>query len=391
LIRLTCYSSGAWPCGIANYHRHLVEGLASRFDCETVNLPTDSVRRSNLPALLRRRRHYASLASRSDRSNMVLLQFITFWNGTREGENMLPAFLNRLRSPLYLVLHEWPDLPYPEIHSGHFLVRAAKHLALRAYRRYEFQKSHYDRWLMEHLFARARHILVHSEGLRDRLTDAGMDPGRITLAIHPPFPTPEPKWTDSEIDARLGTSGRRLLLLFGFPHPRKNYALALDALCLLPSDVVVVLAGSISGEFRRLHAEQLQEHARSLGVGDRFILTGELEEGEFSSLFRRAILGVAPFQYATGSGSIGYFAAAGLPVVASDLPSVAMLANEGAGLRLFPPGDSVALANEISSLLEDHRERTVLRDRSLRFARTHSFGRLADEIASQIESMVADI
>jgi glycosyltransferase involved in cell wall biosynthesis len=384
-MRLTCYSSGAWPCGIANYHRHLAAELALHMECETAFLPSVAVRRSDIPGLLRRRHEYAALAARADGSDAALVEFITFWNGTRAGEDMLPVFLKRLRAPLYLILHEWPEIPLTEAHSGRLITRTLKKFGVKAYRKFAFNGSPYECWLADALFGRARRIWVHSEELQSRLIASGVSPERVTLSIHPTFPAPEPTWSNDEVDERFKTAGRRVLLLFGFPHPRKNYELALEALAQLPSDVIAVLAGSTSGEFRQRQAEQLHLKAHQLGVGDRFILTGELGEGEIASLFHRSILGIAPFRYATGSGSISYFAAAGLPVVASDLPSLRMLVDDGAGILLFPEGDATALASVVSSLLDDPAARGNLRTKNLQFAARHSFEHLALDFAHHLQ------
>ncbi|MBX6311514.1 MAG: glycosyltransferase family 4 protein [Isosphaeraceae bacterium] len=350
-------------------------------DCDTITLPAAGVTRNRLGALWRYRRYYAGLAAKADDYDVALLEFHTdFWNGTRPGESTLPVFLRRLRRPAVMILHEWPELPEPEAYSGIWPVRVAKGAACAMIRAHDLRGGDYALWLQGRMFRRMAHIVVHDQELRDRLITAGMAAGRVTLRMHPVFPLPEACWSRTEVDERFGIKGRRVLLLFGFPDPRKGYDLAVRALASLPADTVIVLAGSARSEHDGRQVERLRQLAGECGVTDRFLITGYLEGPQLAAVLHRATLALAPFRSVTGSGSISHFLAAGLPVVASGLPSIAALATAGAGIRLFPAGDIQKLSEAVASLLGDPAARDDLRRRNEGFIECNTFEALASLI-----------
>ena len=318
------FSSGAWPCGIANYHRHLAEQLSAQLSLETLLLPTERVSRSRPLTLWRYRRCYRRLAALADRADAVLLQLVSFWNGTRAGEHMLPAFWARLRRPVVTVLHEWPQPPEPEHYAGPAPVCWAKRLTTRAAGLFDYGAGGYDGWLASSFLGGTAHFIVHSKELRDRLADSGVDRTRLSWTPCPAFPLPAPRATGAETAARW-TRGRRPIVLFGFPHPRKRYDVALQALARMGDEFVLVQVGSAEGAFRGACLQQLRRLAADLGVADRFVPTGEVDTQTMADLFHAAEIAWAPAEYATGSSSLGYLASAGLPIVATqpDSPQAA--------------------------------------------------------------------
>ena len=88
--------------------------------------------------------------------------------------------------------------------------------------------------------------------------------------------------TPEEARARLGVEGRRVVTLLGFIYGRKGHKPTVEAIPMLPEDVVVVFAGGpvagkdkVIGIVRRRHAE--------LGLGDRLRITGYLAEEEMEA------------------------------------------------------------------------------------------------------------
>lgn len=379
-MRLICYSSGAWPCGIANYHRQLVPFLEQSFSVATRTLPTTPVLRDRPWALARQRRLYADLAEQSSAYDVALLQFITFWNGNRPGENALPIFVSHLRRPTVVVLHEWPPAQEREPDQGRWARRFARQALLRTFAGPQADPA----WLNAQFFSQMSHFVVHSGELRDRLLESGVREERITLVVHPPYElgTVEGTPLDPALAQRL--DGRRVVLLFGFPHPRKSYELAVTALRDLPNDILLVIAGSTEGTFRSTYINSLVELARATDVSDRLLITGEVSDRALSELFARTDVALAPFSYATGSGSIGYFIGAGLPIVASDIPSNVSVREAGAGIRLFHQGDAADLASTVADLLGKPEAGVRLREQNRQFARTHSFHSLSNLIRDRI-------
>src|SRR5262245_989330 len=350
-MRLICYSSGAWPCGIANYHRRLEPILRDAFAVTTHHLPTIPVLRDRPVALARQRRRYMVLANESSAYDAALLQFITFWNGNRLGENMLPSFVDHLAAPLVVVLHEWPLPQEAEPDDGSWPKRIVRSTALQ----FAQGPRDYDGWLRTRFFPRVAHFIVHASELSTRLLEVGVSEDRVTRVVAPVYELASEPEPGNPIAPDLWNTleSKRVLLLFGFPHPRKNYELALAALTRLPEDVVLVMAGSTEGRFRSDYANSLSTFARKLGVAHRFHTTGEIGTRALADLFERTTVAVAPFSYATGSASLGYFLAARLPIVASDIASNVVVCQAGAGIQLFRQGDPDALAHAIATILNN--------------------------------------
>lgn len=142
--------------------------------------------------------------------------------------------------------------------------------------------------------------------------------------------------------------GRRMLFV-GRLEPRKGFQVALDAFAELASRyddlrLVVVGDGPQRARVRRL--------PRALRT--RVDMVGRASHDELPTFHAAADLFIAP---ATGRESFGIVLveamAAGLPVVASDLPGYReVVRHEREGL-LVPPADPVALAEAGARLLED--------------------------------------
>ena len=386
-LRLIAYSSGAWPCGIADYHSKLSRGLSAHLSCDTERLPTGTVYRDQPLALLARRRQYVKMASKSRGYDAALINLVTQWNGSRAGEHMLPAFMNHLRGPLFLIVHEWPPLPEQEPLTGS-LPRRAIVAAARAASRLERRGLPFEQWLQQKLFGRAAHMLVHAEALRDKLLSAGVPAERVTFRIHPVPELAEPGDTAFADSLTQRFPNRRFIVLFGFPHPRKSLELAVQALPQLPPDVMLLFVGGIDGDFRRQYVQSLMETAECLWVRDRVAFVGEVPEPSLAATLSLAAFALAPFSYATGSGSFSYLMAAGVPIVATDLPEHQALVRDGAGITLFERGNGGALLRAVNELLGDRDKRQALAAQNRAFANRHTYAGLAALIHERVNEMV---
>lgn len=381
--RIIAYSSGRWPCGIADYHRRLTPHLAA--DVETVTFPTERVLRDRPLALLAQRRAYRRLARRSDGFDAAIIECASGWNANRPGEFLLPVFVNRLRRPLLLVLHEWPDPVASGAQGGGAVPRRLRVLAERIVRTRDFRGLSPDQWIRTRFFERADHIVVHAEHLRRDLLSMGVAEDRVTYSVLPAYPLASAAAPASDMAA----PGARIVLLFGFPHPRKNYELAVQALPHLPDDVVMIVLGSTSGSFREAYANELRRLAESLRVSNRLIFTGEVDEARVAALFGQSTVALSPSSYITGSASLAYLIAAGVPIVASDLSQVRTLHAEGAGIELFATGDVASCVAQLRAVLDNESLRHALKAKHAAFAQSHTFAGLGRLVTSQLQTIVA--
>ena len=284
-----------------------------------------------------------------------------------------------------MVLHEWPEPPREESHLGHWPLRMAKALGCATLHLAAGRGANFEDYFRDRIFKQLGLVVVHSVEFRERLLAIGLRPDQVLFRMHPTFPAVRPSMDCARVDERFGLDGRRVMLIFGFPDPRKGFESALNTLTSLPEDVTLVWAGGCRGPSDRNAIDSLETSASRLGVGERFVVAGYLEGPDLAALMMRTTIALAPFRDVTGSGSIGRFLSSGLPIVASDLCSIRELAKAGAGIELVTPEDFDGLVVGIQSLLDDAPRRAELSRRSLDFASWHSFDALAAELVAALE------
>ena len=159
--------------------------------------------------------------------------------------------------------------------------------------------------------------------------------------------------------------------------PQKDHATLLRAVTASPN-IHLLLVGD--GPLR----SQLEEMARSLGIAQRVSFLGW--RSDVASLLRASDI----YVHSTHSDGFGIAAceamAAGLPVLASDVPGLAEVV-AGAGV-LFPPRDHQALANHLNALVQSPEIRHEMSRASLQRARQFSIEMTVDSCIRLYESML---
>jgi glycosyltransferase involved in cell wall biosynthesis len=181
-----------------------------------------------------------------------------------------------------------------------------------------------------------------------------------------------PEWQiiPGGVDATFGTDAaarRRIsgadvpgkyFLQVGARRPHKNVAVLVGALTHLPEDYHLVLVGTIDDRF----SDPVPQLARSLGVADRIRHLPSVSEPDLHSLYAGATTLAFP-SFIEGLGlPLLEAMAAGVPVVASDIPVFREIAGDAA--VLVPPEDPRAWAAAIMRLAEPrHREALIVAGR----------------------------
>ena len=167
------------------------------------------------------------------------------------------------------------------------------------------------------------------------------------------------------------------IIFVGRFDPQKDHATILRA---LPSVLNAHLLLVGDGPLR----PQLQEMAHSLGIADRITFLGR--RNDIPGLLKASHL----YVHSTTSDGFGIAAceamAAGLPVLASDVPGLAQLVL-GAGI-LFPVGDDKALARHLTTLIESPELRSEMSQASVRRARQFSIEHTVDGCIRMYESVL---
>lgn len=206
-----------------------------------------------------------------------------------------------------------------------------------------------DAWSLRWLGRVADRIVVHSQVEVERLR--GIVPLDRVRVIPHFVERRQPQLGPAEARARLGLADRRIVTLLGFVYGRKGHRYAVDAVPLLPKDVVMVYAGGpVAG--RSFVHDLATGKARQLGLGDRFRITGYLPEEELDTWIAATHLAILPFTDLSASGSLSLWIAAGKPMLVTDLPGFREYARRVPGaLNLFGPPEAGPLAAAINELL----------------------------------------
>ena len=135
---------------------------------------------------------------------------------------------------------------------------------------------------------------------------------------------------------------------------RKGVGLAIDAMRRLPGHHLRLVGDGA-------HLAWARAHAQALGIADRVQFTGRLPHAAVAAELAKARVGVCPLPGDVDQVSARFTSplkllemmAAGLPVVATDLPPVRAICTDGRDALLVSADDADALAAGIRQLLED--------------------------------------
>ena len=172
----------------------------------------------------------------------------------------------------------------------------------------------------------------------------------------------------------------RSVLFLGRHEERKGLDVLLEAMAELPSDVSILIGGT-GPDSPRLRDRY--------GGDPRVVWLGQVSEATKLELLHRSSVLCAPSRHGESFGVVLLEAmAAGLPVVASDLPGYRELSNDGTAARLVPPGDPAALARELIRVLSDDHLADSLRTAGLHQARRFSLDALAERYVEIYEGLL---
>lgn len=160
-------------------------------------------------------------------------------------------------------------------------------------------------------------------------------------------------------------------------YPPKDHAAVLRALTAVPNAHLLLVG---DGPLR----PQAEELARSLGVAERVTFLGQRHD--IAQILKASDI----FVHSTTFDGFGIAAceamAAGLPVIASDVPGLAQVV-KGAGV-LFPVGDDRALARELSVLVSSPERRREMSASSRQRAKCFSIEKTVDAYVALYESVL---
>jgi phosphatidylinositol alpha-mannosyltransferase len=178
-------------------------------------------------------------------------------------------------------------------------------------------------------------------------------------------------------------AGRKLLFV-GRLEPRKGFRYAVRAFAELASDFPDVQLVVVGDGPQRTLLRRLEPRTR-----ERVHMRGAVTHAELPTFHAASDIFLAP---ATGRESFGIVLveamAAGLPVVASNLPGYSEVVRPGREALLVPPRNANAIARATASLLDDPRLAARLGQAGRLRARTFSWHRVAARVERIYEDAV---
>jgi glycosyltransferase involved in cell wall biosynthesis len=168
--------------------------------------------------------------------------------------------------------------------------------------------------------------------------------------------------------------GSRIFLLFGKMGPYKNPQVALEAFKRVVAkypDSGLIVAGTSHSLHPGFYESIMEEYKDVPNI--RWI-NNYVPESEVEELFISSCGLILPYMASVWSSGVFNVACSyGRPAIASDLPDFRELKKEGAGIVLFPVGDTEGLARAMESLLNDEKLQRQLGECNLQLARKNSF------------------
>jgi glycosyltransferase involved in cell wall biosynthesis len=206
-------------------------------------------------------------------------------------------------------------------------------------------------------------VMVNSEALKRGAVAIGARPNRLAmiqwgvdLAKFRPGPDP------SELRGRLGLQGRRVVFSPRAITPLYRQTVVVRALAELPSDVVVVMARHSA---RPGELEAVEREVNTLGLAERVVIVDDIGHAEMPEFYRLADVVVSVPESDSTSVTVLEALASGLPIVASNLPSMREWLSDLDPSLLVPVDDPAATAAALSRALgRDRRTRAELAGRA---------------------------
>jgi len=207
-------------------------------------------------------------------------------------------------------------------------------------------------WFHRKLYGCVDGVLAVSEAVKEVLTYAGVDSGKIWVVhsgVDPArFANSDRAFVETVRRRACVGDATRLIGIAGVLEQRKAHDVLLRAVRILRQDgedVACVAAGE--GPLR----QPLLDLSNHLGIADRVHLLGFVDD--MASFYRSLDVFVLPSNKEAMGNSLMEAMASEVPVVASRVGGSVEIVEEAVSGMLFPPGDSRALARAISTLLRD--------------------------------------
>ena len=180
----------------------------------------------------------------------------------------------------------------------------------------------------------------------------------------------------ASVDTHLKVNtNEKIILIFGHMGPHKGLPLMFEAFEKImkeKSNIKLLVAGSNHPNFPNYLEEFVKAHIPNVEF------SGYVPQEKLGSVFRMADVVVLPYNATPGTSGVFHLACGyGRPIVASDLPEIREMVDDGASAILVPPGDVNALKNAILKVLFNKEIAAKMSEQNLNFAQRESWSSVA--------------
>lgn len=250
-----------------------------------------------------------------------------------------------------------------------------------------------QRTVMERIVETSAKVIVMADKARELLHSVYRVPHeKIEVIAHgiPDFPFVAPDMAK----ARLGFSGRSVILTFGLLSPSKGIEVMIDAMPSIlrrrPDAVYVVLGATHPNLVRdqgEAYRESLTARVCDLGIEDHVVFLDQfVDQATLLEFISMCDVYVTPYlnEAQMTSGTLAYSFGLGKPVVSTPYWHARELLADGRGV-LVSFGDAAGIGNEIAQLLTDEPRRQAMRERAYAASRSMTWERTAERYLTVFE------
>lgn len=243
------------------------------------------------------------------------------------------------------------------------------------------QGSPFDHLLFKLIYRNVDHIICHTERIKEGIISRfairhskvsviqrGLNDSVTVSSLSGP-----------EARKKIGlTPSDRVLLMFGRIRPDKGYDIALQALQYLPASaqpVTLLIAGGVASADKLHYLKQLKEYVAQAGLAQAVqFYDHHIPDREVEIFFKAADVLLLPYKEADFQSGVLFLAYRfGLPIIASDVGSVAPDPEPGRRQYIFASQNPQALAAQIVQFYQDLQPRCDARQPMLQYGERYSW------------------
>jgi glycosyltransferase involved in cell wall biosynthesis len=253
---------------------------------------------------------------------------------------------------------------------------------------YKWPQRTYLRAMVKKSIRSADRVIALSEASRSEIVNRfGIAPEKVQVVHHCQQGHLQGQTgndPDGAIAARLVPGNGPFVLMVSALYPYKNHARLIEAFARIRPEFPQYRLVIVGADSPGLTGQELQETAKKLGVGDRFLTLGRVASADLAALYRRADVMTMPSIDETFGLTVLEAMHFGCPVITSNTSSMAEVGGEAA--LLVDPLSVDEIANGLRKVLGDPELRGVMSEKGLARAALFTKDRMTDKTMAVIDA-----